>query len=339
MPHPFIKINQHFIGAGHPVYVIAEAGINHNGDIKITKEMISRARQCGADAIKFQILTPERCYTRQSISLEIFKKVSFSKDQWHSIFDFALQEGIDCFATFVDMKDIEDYKDLDCPAFKVSSSNATNIPLLEYIATQGRPVILSSGLCDMQEVREAVHCLRTHGQRELALLQCTAIYPAPAEAVNLNVLRTFSQEFPDCPIGFSDHTDGIECAVASVAMGAVIIEKHFTLDKLMPGPDQLFSADPRELTALVQGVRTVERALGSAVKVPVLSEVQDRVALQRTIVAAVDLKKGEVLGARHLALKRFPGGGLKPKDYQHLLNKRLKCNIAMDQPVSFNEVE
>jgi len=339
MSEAYITINGRKIGVGYPVYIIAEIGINHNGSLELALDMIRAAKQCGADAVKFQILTSDRCYTRQSPSYEIFRKIEFKKLEWKIIFDLASSLGIDCFATFVDRRDIVDFSEFTAPAVKVSSSNVTNIPLLESIAQLGVPVLLSSGMSELSELKEAVDTLRAQGQKEIAIFQCTSLYPAPLNSLNLRVIGMLRTEFPDCPIGFSDHSQGILGALTSVALGATLIEKHFTIDRALEGPDQCFSSNPREMTELVEAVRGVEAALGSSVKAPTSEERAVRGRLRRTIVALRNISPGEILSEENIGLKRSNTFGLEPKHYRAVLGRKVKSPLKNDMPLQAEMVE
>jgi len=334
-----ITINGRTIGRGFPAYIIAEIGINHNGKEDLALAMIDKAAQAGADAVKFQIISAERSYSQKSESYQIFKKIELPKAAWRKIFAQAKAKKIDCFATFVNAADLADFADLEMPALKISSSNVTNFPLLKAIAEYPKPVILSTGMSYMREVMEAVSFLQRAGQIQLALLQCTALYPTPFKDVNLPVIATLQAQFPQCPIGFSDHSEGIHCAVASVAMGASMIEKHFTLDKKMEGPDHYFSATPPEMAALVSAIRQVEEALGSSIKEPVPAEVPQRDKMLRSLVALTDIKAGEVLTGDKLGAKRSPQKGLEPKYFESILGKKTRKPLVKDEPITFEAIQ
>ena len=228
---PTLTINGHKIGPGRPVYIIAEIGTNYNGDKDLAKEMIKAAVSCGVDAVKFQIITADRSYVKKSDSYSIFKKIELRKSDWEEIVDYARSLRVDIFATFVNCQDLEEFAEFNWPVLKISSTNLTNFPLLEGVARQKRPVIMSTGVSYLKEVKEAVQFFKKKKGRLLAILQCTSLYPTPPSEANLLAIKKLATSFPDHVIGFSDHTKGIECAVAAVALGACIIEKHFTLDE------------------------------------------------------------------------------------------------------------
>ncbi|MDO8662365.1 MAG: N-acetylneuraminate synthase family protein [Candidatus Omnitrophota bacterium] len=331
---PFITINGHQVGPDFPVYIIAEIGINHNGCLSTALEMVRVAKSAGADAVKVQILTADRCYSRNSPSYAIFKKAELTHDDWRLVFKEAQLIGIDCFATFVDVADLKDFSDLVKPAVKISSSCITNMPLLEYVAKLGVPVLVSSGMSDLEEVREAVRVLRAGGQKDIALFHCTSLYPAPIEALNLRAIRTIASEFSDIPVGYSDHSAGIMASVLSVALGSVLVEKHFTLNKQMEGPDHHFSADPQEMIELVTAIRSAAAALGRAEKAPDSQEVAARGHLRRTIVALRDISAGEALTPENTGLKRCGSIGLAPGELANVLGRVLRSSIKRDDPIT-----
>ena len=330
----FITINGRRVGADFPVYIVAEIGINHNGSLSTALKMVHAAKSAGADAVKVQIFTADRCYARNSQSYPIFKKVELSRDDWRVVFQEARLVGIDCFATFVDVADLKDFSDLISPAVKVSSSSITNIPLLEFMAKLDVPVLVSSGMSDFEEVREAVRVLRTHGQKDIALFHCTSLYPASPETLNLRAIKTLAAEFPDIPVGYSDHSQGITAAAVSVALGSTLVEKHFSLDKHMEGSDHHFSADPQEMSQLVTAIRLTEAALGRADKMPDPQETVRRDFLRRSIVALRDISAGEVLTSENTGLKRAASVGLSSKDLVNVLGRVVQSSVKKDEPIT-----
>ena len=229
-------INNREIGGENPTYIIAEMGINHNGSLDIAMKMVKEAAKCGVDAIKVQIVDADRSYTKNSESYSIFKSVELKIDEWGKIVKLAKKLNLDIFASFTQPEDVKIAEQLDLPAIKVSSSNITNFPFLKAVAKVGKPLFLSTGLGYLSEVDEAVRYLEENGNKQIGILQCTSLYPTEHKDVNLLVIKTLQKAFP-YPIGFSDHTKGICSAIASVALGAKIIEKHFALDRSMQGPD------------------------------------------------------------------------------------------------------
>lgn len=329
-----MDINGQKIGYGTPAYIIAEIGVNHNGRVDLALEMIECAASAGVDAVKFQIVTAERCYAQSSASYELFKKVEMKKVEWRRLIDYCRDHGVDFFATFADIQDLRDYAEFNLPAIKISSTNLTNFPLLKAIAEDNKPVIMSTGLSYLSEIKEAVRFLKEKGQNQMAILQCTSLYPTEAQNVNLSTMDTLRDSFPDCPIGFSDHTLGIYCAIAAIARGAAIIEKHFTLDKNMPGSDHHFSASPEELREMVKAIREVERAIGSNEKQPVSDELPLRAQWMRSLVAVKDIQEGQIITDDIIGIKRSTPRGLEPKYLETVLGKKATKAILKDEPIT-----
>ncbi|MEW5766982.1 MAG: N-acetylneuraminate synthase family protein [bacterium] len=333
-----LVINSKPIGAGHPTYIIAEIGINHNGSLDIATKMLEQAVKSGVDAVKMQIISADNSYARTSPSYSIFKKVELSLEEWATLVNQARMLNIDMFATFVNSSDLLYAEQLDLPAIKISSTNITNFPLLEAIAQLGRPVIMSTGMGYLSEVDEAVRFLEKKGQQQMGILQCTSLYPTQPKDVNLLAIRTLAEAFPKYPVGFSDHTIGINCAVAAVAMGAKILEKHFTLDRDMEGPDHHFSVTPDELACMVSAVREVEAAFGSSMKGPVLEERSIRDQFQRSLVASEDIREGERLEQGKIITKRSEVKGIAPKYMDIVIGRIAKQSIAKDAPITWDAV-
>jgi sialic acid synthase SpsE len=348
-----VKISDNrYIGDNDPCFIVAEIGINHNGDVNLTKKMIDMAKECGLDAVKFQtfkakefISTPNETYTYQSQEkkitesmLKMFKKYEFSEKEWIEIFDYCKSRDIISFSTPQNPSDLDFLlKIIDLPIIKVGSDDLTNLGLLKYYASKNKPMIISAGMAFMSEVKDAVNAIGEMGNDDLAVLHCISCYPTEATEVNLRKMSTIKQAF-DVIVGFSDHTVGTIAAISAVALGAKIIEKHFTLDKNLPGPDHWFSADPKELSQLVQAVRYVEKALGSTVVKPTPREIEMRKTARRSIVAAKDIKRGELIIKDALSVKR-PGTGLAPKFIKDILEKRAKVNIKKNELVTFEKIQ
>lgn len=332
-----ITIGGRTIGDGSPTYVIAEIGINHNGDPARFRAMLRAFRDAGADAVKVQIIDAAKSYTRGTASYDIFKRVEFDIATWHVLVAEARSLGVTLFSTFTEPDALALVTELDLPAVKVSSGNVTNIPLLRAIAATRRPVIMSTGLSYLSEVDEAMRELESHGCTELAILQCTSLYPTAPRDVNLRTFVTLRHAFP-YPIGFSDHTVGNACAIAAVALGARIIEKHVTLDHALPGPDHHFSATPDEFAALVCGIRDVEAALGAPRKRPTITELAERPKFQRTLVASRAIAGGEVFTTENIIGKRTTVTGLAPRFADYCYGQRATRAIAIDEPITFDVI-
>ena len=325
------------------VYIIAEAGVNHNGDLKIAKEMVGVAKNAGVDAIKFQTFVTENLVTRnaqtaeyqkhntgkQETQFEMLKRLELSYDNYKELKELCSETGIEFLSTPFDIESIKMLERLDIDKFKVPSGEITNYPYLVQIAQTGKPIIMSSGMCTWSEIADAVQVLRDHGTTDLSLLHCTTEYPAPYNEVNLKVINAMQDQF-GVKVGYSDHTQGIEVAVAAVAMGAEIIEKHFTLSREMEGPDHKASLEPQELKSMVQAIRNVEMAIGSSEKRPSTSEIQNMKVARKSIVAKRNIKVGEMFSEENLTTKR-PGTGLSPMLWNSVIGQVAVRNFEKDE--------
>jgi N,N'-diacetyllegionaminate synthase len=340
-------------------FIIAEAGVNHNGNVDLACRLIDAAREAGADAVKFQTFKTEKLvspeaetadYQKQNLNcdesqFEMLKKLELSYPEFVQLKQYCDRVGI-MFLSTPDEEESLDFltERLNIPAIKVGSGEITNLPYLARIARKKLPVILSTGMADIYEVGEAVAVLQEQypggGLRRdnqfppLTLLHCTTDYPALYEEVNLKALITLENTF-QLPVGYSDHTMGCEVAVAAVALGASIIEKHFTLDRNLPGPDHKASLEPQELKRLVQAIRNTAKALGNGAKRPAPSETAVMNLVRKSLVAVKDLKKGELITESDIAIKR-PGTGISPKYRDVVAGMRLTRNLAKDEPLGWN---
>jgi|WetSurMetagenome_2_1015567.scaffolds.fasta_scaffold13642_5 N,N'-diacetyllegionaminate synthase len=346
-----IQIQDHIIGDGGPCFIIAEAGVNHNGDIALAKQLVDAAHEAGADAIKFQTFNAEALVTPSAEKADYQKKndtgtttqfamlkgLELSEASFRKLSACAKKKGLVFLSTAFDDESIDLLIRLRVPAFKIPSGEITNIPCLEKIARQKKPVILSTGMATMAEIRNAVTILQENGCHGICLLQCTTSYPAPLESVNLFVMDTFRDTF-HLPVGYSDHTEGIVVPIAAVARGACIVEKHITLDRTLPGPDHAASLEPAEFKRMVAAIRDVERALGSPEKKTENCEINNRNIVRKSIVAGVTIPKGVILTESMLALKR-PGTGIEPEYLHHLVGKHTKVRIEADTLISREMIE
>lgn len=345
-----IKISNRLIGQGQPVFIIAEAGINHNGDISIAKKMIDIAVESGVDAVKFQTFTAKEFigdenemfeYKSQGkkvkeSALKMFERNEFTESQWKEIVNYCKQKGIIFFSSPQNISNLELLIRIGVPAIKVGSDDLVNLPLLEEYSKKGLPMIISTGMAYLSEVDEAVRTIKKNNSN-LAILHCISSYPAKFEELNLKKIIAMKSAFPDCVIGFSDHSEGTMAAVLSVAMGVKIIEKHFTLDKNLPGSDHWFSVDLKELKELVHGVRNAEKALGSSEIKPTEHEIAMRAVAYRSITASEDIKKGEILTKEKIVMKR-PGTGILPKFLPMVFGKEAKQDIKKGELISFEKI-
>ncbi len=333
-------------------YVIAEIGANHNGDMKLAKEMIIEAKKCGADCVKFQSWSKESIFSRK-----VYEDNYFLRDDYRNRTDYTLEEIVDeysindkqhielkefCDEIEIDFastgfsnKEVDFLVDaLDVPFIKVASMDVTNTPLLMYIAKKNKPVIISTGLSTLSDVLDAVSCLEKNGCNQIAILHCVSIYPPKDEQVNLNNMVMYQTLF-EHPVGYSDHTIGTVAPILSIAKGACIIEKHFTLDKDMQGWDHKVSADPQELRTICEAAAAGFKMLGTTQKI-VNEDEERRNAFQRSIVAARDMKAGEVIKFEDLDYKR-PGTGISPRNYGIIVGKTAKKDIGFDQLIEMED--
>lgn len=337
-----IEIGGRLIGEGEPVFIIAEAGVNHNGDIELAKKLIEVAREAGTDAIKFQTFKAENLNTMTAPKSTYHIETTGSEQSWfdllktqelnrqaHEVLIKHCQEvGIMFLSTPYDEESVDLLEELNIPAFKVAATDANNIPFLKYLAQKNRPIILSTAMCTLDEVRESVNAIKDEGCEDLVLLHCTANYPARLEDTNLRAMLTLKKEF-NLLVGYSDHTPDYINPVAATALGAVIYEKHFTLDKSLPGPDHRSSLNPEELKQFVRDIRNTELAMGSSLKEPVESEKENREKLRKSIVAKVDIPPGLVITRTMLTSKR-PGTGLATKFIDSIVGKKSKVLLRKD---------
>lgn len=344
-----IKISNRVIGEGKPCFIIAEAGVNHNGKLSLAKKLVDAAKKAGADAVKFQVFSAEDLVTKtaeiaeyqkrrtvKGSQYEMLKKLELTREGFVELAHYAEKKKIMFLASAFDEKSVDFLEELDVPAFKVPSGEITNFPLLEHIAKKEKPIILSTGMSTLKEVEEALEVMKKEGTNDIVLLHCVTNYPAKVEEVNLRAMETLKCVF-GLPVGFSDHTVGINIPIAAVAMRAAIIEKHFTLSKKLPGPDHKASLEPHELAEMIRGIREVEKALGDGAKRPTSSEKLIKKIVRRSIVARVPIPKGTVIEEQMLSLKR-PGVGLEPKYLKEVIGKKAKEDIEVDELITLEKL-
>ncbi len=348
MPRPFL-IEDRRIGPDEPVFVIAEAGVNHNGDPGLALELVNAAANAGADAVKFQTFRadelaapdlPRAAYqSRAGVTsqYEMLKALELPEKSYEQLVEACRSRGIVFLSTPFDARSLEFLISLGMSAVKVSSAELTNLPFLHFVAKAGLPVILSTGMADLDEVRQAVRTVREGGDPSLAILHCTSSYPAPPESVNLRAIRTLALEF-DVPVGFSDHTEGIEIPLAAVGAGAVIVEKHFTLSRDLPGPDQKCSLEPAELAQMISGIRIVEKALGSGEKRPHPCEQDVKRVVRRYLVFARDLRAGEVVEDGDVVPMRCDGE-IAPGEIDSVVGRKLAKDRSSKTPVRLEDFQ
>ncbi len=327
------------------IAIIAEAGVNHNGDLEMAKRLALAAKEAGADMVKYQVAVPELVVSRfaekaeyqktqtgeEESQLDMVRRLHFDFDSHRKLQQYCREIGIVYFATAFDLPSLTFLEELDLPLHKIPSGEITNLPFLERIAATKKPVILSTGMSYLAEVEDAVTVLEEGGSGEIILLHCNTEYPTPYEDANLLAMHTLAESF-GLRAGYSDHTQGISCALAAAALGASVIEKHFTLDKTLPGPDHQASLTPSELKAMVEGVRQCEAALGDGVKQVSESERKNRSVARKSIVAAKAIQKGECFTEENLTTKR-PGSGLSPMRWHKVLGRVAKRDFMPDEAI------
>ena len=345
------KIGNKVIGDGNPTFIIAEAGVNHNGDINIAKKLVDEAVLAKVDAIKFQTFKTEKLvtgyaemasYQKQNIGcadsqFNMLKKLELSYESFIELKQYCIQKGIMFLSTPFDLESADFLASIGMEAFKISSGDLTNIPFLQHIAKFNKPIILSSGMATLSDIEDAINAINILGNSEVAVLHCTSNYPAKLQNVNLNAMSTIKSAFKVVS-GYSDHTVGITIPIAAAAMGANIIEKHFTIDKNMEGPDHKASLCPLELSEMIMAIRDVEMAFGTGIKRYNISEVDTMKAARKSIVAARYIKKGDSINFVDLDYKR-PGTGLSPKYYNDIVGKISNRDIKVDEQITSNMVE
>jgi N,N'-diacetyllegionaminate synthase len=344
-------LNGRPIGPGEPPYIIAEIGSNHNGDMELCKKMIDRAKQCGADAVKFQSWSKSSLISRAEYQRnthyadlkkhfgsleEMVEKYQLTPEQHYAVKKYCDTSGITFLSSAFSKKEVDLLEDLDVPAFKIASMDINHIPLLRYVAGKHKPVILSTGMADLKEIERAVHILKSGGAGPIALLHCISVYPPPAETINLRNMKMLMKTF-DVPVGFSDHSLGTAVPLAAIALGACIIEKHFTLDKDLDGWDHAISADPSELEIIVREGTTIFRALGSPTRSVTAAELEKRKKFRRCIVMSRPMKKGETITIEDIDFKR-PGTGIPPDEVDHVLGRALSHDIRSDDELQWMDL-
>jgi len=334
------RIGSRAIGPGEPAFIIAEAGVNHNGDPELAHQLVRAAAEAGADAVKFQTFVADRLVTTDAPQAEyqrkntgvaesqhaMLKRLELSEEAHRELYALCAQLGILFLSTPFDEQCADFLAGLGIAAFKIPSGELTNTPFLRHVARKRLPVILSTGMATMTEIDEAVEAIQGEGNTDLALLQCVSAYPSAPADTNLRAMQTLSARF-HLPVGYSDHTDGMEIALAAAALGACVIEKHFTIDRSLPGPDHKASLEPGELAEMVAGIRKVESALGDGKKCPTAAEVETAAVARKSLVAVRALRAGEIFESSMVVARR-PGTGLAPSLMESLLGRPLVRDVA-----------
>jgi N,N'-diacetyllegionaminate synthase len=330
-----VRIGRRLVGEGQPCFLAAEVGINHNGDMDLAHRSIDAAAEAGADAVKFQNYSTEDFISDRSLTYEyvsqgktvvepqfdMFKRCELAPEKLRELREHCDRRGVVFFSTPTSQKGVQDLIEVDTPLMKNGSDYLAHLPLIRAMARTGLPTVISTGMATFADVQDAVEAFHAAGGKDLILLHCTSSYPTPPEDVHLRKIGALSAAF-DCAVGLSDHTDGIVAAIGSVALGACMIEKHFTLDKNLAGPDHRFSADPGEFRALVESVRVMEKSMGSVELNPAASEQRGRREYRLSCVAARELPAGHRLVDADIAFRR-PGSGFAPKELDTLITREL----------------
>ena len=346
-----MHIGQRPVGEGYPCFIIAEAGVNHNGRLDLAKQLIEAAAHAGVDAVKFQTFKTEEViiegiekapYQKQTTGAEesqtqMIRKLEIGKELHLELVKHCKKNGIVFLSTCYADYSLNLLKELDVPAFKIASMDTVNPMFLEKIAQTGKPAILATGMSSQAEVEAAYQCLKANGCKEIALLKCTSNYPTDFYEVNLRGMQTLREHF-DAVIGFSDHTPGLGASPYAVAMGAKIVEKHFTVDKTLPGPDHQASLSPEELSLWVKEIRKVEEMLGNSTLEPTQSEYVTRKAMRRNLVAKGHLRTGDVITRANIAAKRTGGKGMSSAEFYNVLGLKLTRDLAADQPIDRSDL-
>lgn len=340
-----IRVGGKHIGEEEPCFIIAEVGSNHNGSLEQAKKLIDVAAEAGVDAVKFQIFkaeelyskyTPEFSYLKGQNVYELIKNIETPREWIKELAKYCKEKNIDFLASAFDFEAV-DLLDKHIPAFKIASFEITDLELIKYAAEKGKPMIISTGMANLGEVEDAITAIKSVGNEDIILLHCNSLYPTPVEIVNLKAIETMRTAFK-VPVGFSDHTLGIHIPIVAVAMGACVIEKHFTLDKTLPGPDHSFAVEPDELEEMVGCIREVEKAEGKGIKGKSELESEEMyVKARRSIHAKVDIPKRTKITRDMLIIKR-PGYGIKPKFIDIVVGREAKRDIKEDEWITWNAI-
>ena len=329
------------------VFIIAEAGVNHNGSLELAKKLVDAAADAGADAVKFQTFKANNLVSKSAQKADYQKQTAAAAETQHtmlaklelddgahrSIFEHCKGRQILFLSTPFDIESANMLEDLGISIYKIPSGEITNLPYLRHISRLGKEIILSTGMSDLQEVEDAVGVLESEGtpRSKITVLHATTEYPCPIEDVNLKAMLTIQKAF-GVKVGYSDHTSGIEVPIAAVALGACVIEKHFTLDRSMDGPDHKASLEPGELKAMVSAIRSIEQALGDGIKRPSSGELKNMPIARKSLVAICDIKKGDLFSEKNLGSKR-PGHGISPMRWDEVIGCPARRDFSVDEPI------
>lgn len=331
-----IKIANKWIGEQSPVFIIAEAGINHNGNLQIAKKLIKKAKECDADAIKFQTFKAEDLTSIKSKFFKIFKNLELSYSDFIELYYYAKKQNIIIFSSPFSFEAIDLLTKIKTPAFKIASGDLTNIPLIKYAASKKKPMIISTGMSTIEEIKNALRTIQSEGNNKIIILHSVSAYPTPINEVNLQTIQLLKRKF-HYPIGYSDNGSELLVPLIAVSNGAKVIEKHFTLDRKLKGPDHKLSADPQQFRILVNNIRSVEMMLGNGIKNCQPSEIENRVNARRSITANVTIPKGSKITQKMIGIKR-PATGIEPKYFNEVLGKTATRTIKSEESLKWKDI-
>ncbi|MGE5402627.1 MAG: N-acetylneuraminate synthase [Ignavibacteriales bacterium] len=329
---------------------MAEAGVNHNGSLELAMKLVEAAKEAGADAVKFQTFKAEKLVSRKAVKAEyqmnstsadesqfnMIKKLELSQDDHIKLFDFCKKTGIEFLSSPFDEESADFLDEIGLEIFKIPSGEITNIPFLKHIAQKGKKIILSTGMSQLGEIEEALSVINAYNTGDVVLLHCVTEYPAPYGEINLRAMLTLKQAF-NIRVGYSDHSPGIEISLAAIALGAEVIEKHFTLDKNLPGPDHKASLEPEELKNMIASIRNIEKSLGDGIKRPAECEIKNIHIARKSLVAVTDIAEGELISLSNISVKR-PGSGILPKYLEQVIGKRARTSIAAEEVMTWDKI-
>jgi N,N'-diacetyllegionaminate synthase len=330
------------------VFIIAEAGVNHNGSLEMAIQLVDKAIEIGVDCIKFQTFKAEQIVTddspkasyqlevtdRDESQYEMLKKLELGREHFQTIKEYCVQKGIRFLSTPYNPEDADLLNSIGVDGFKIASGQLVETPFLQYVASFGKQMIISTGMADMQEVTDAVEAIKATGNNDIIVLQCNTDYPSKIEDSNIRAMLTIRDQL-NVRVGYSDHVPNNYACFAAVALGAEVIEKHFTLDNSLPGPDHSSSLEPAAFIELIEGIRNIEKALGNGIKTPSLSERKNTYGMRRSLVALEDMKKGTIVTKAMLGFKR-PANGISPKFLNDVIGKTLNVDLLKNQALTFD---
>ncbi len=344
-----LKIGRRFIGPGYPVYIIAEIGSNFNNDIDQAKKLIDAAKDCGADAVKFQSFIAEKIICKEAFTekssfqskwegpvYDVYKRAEFPREWHRKIADYSKKKNIDFFSAPYDFEAVDLLDEIDVPVFKIGSGDITYLSLIRYIAEKGKPIIMGTGSSTIGEIEEAVDVIRSTGNNDIILLQCITNYPSHFEHANIRAMVTIGNTFQTL-IGYSDHTPGSIVPLGAVALGGSVIEKHFTLDRSMRGPDHPFAMDTIDFKKMVEDIRTLEKAMGSPIKTITQDETETVILQRRSIYSKVDIPAGTII-TDDMLIELRPAKGIIPRDRTLVVGRTSKINIARGEPITWDKI-